>query len=443
MLIKKLTEMNGASCTCGRKHEFNSRMIIGQGAIAQLPDVVQTFQTKKVFLLADQNTYVAAGKRVCEMLSESGIPYAQFCYEQAMPEPDEKNVGSALMHMSLDCDLIIGVGSGVINDISKILAAHTKCPFIIVATAPSMDGYASMTSSVTLDGIKVSLPSRCADVIIGDTEIIKKAPKEMLLSGIGDMLAKYISICEWRIASLLVDEFYCENIADIVREAVKFTLESAESALDGDESAIMKIFNALIVGSVAMNYAGISRPASGGEHYVSHLFDTRGIEFREKTAFHGTQCAIATLSMAYQYEKLCAVIPEREKALRYVENFDIDDWNAKLKMLLGKSATPLIELEKREEKYSKCRHKARLETILSHWDEILNIIREEIPNAKKLEASMKKLGMPTTFGQIGMKEELLPLIFCASKDIRDKYVLSRLLWDLGLLDEFASKINLQ
>jgi glycerol-1-phosphate dehydrogenase [NAD(P)+] len=329
----------------------------------------------------------------------------------------------------------------VINDISKILAAHTGLPYIIVATAPSMDGYASMSSSVTLAGIKISLPSRCADVIVGDTEIIKRAPKGMILSGIGDMLAKYISICEWRIAHILVGEYYCEDIARLIREALSHTLASAEAALEGDEDAVIEIFNALIIGSVAMNYAGVSRPASGVEHYISHLYDTRGVEFGEEAAFHGIQCAIATLAAARLYEKLIRITPSRERGLQYVADFDIGSWNERLEVLLGKSAKPLIELEKKEGKYDKIKHSERLSVILDKWDEVVRTVEEEIPQAAEIEALMKKLGMPTSFGEIGMRGDLLPEIFCASKDIRDKYVLSRLLWDLGLLDEFANSLS--
>ena len=98
------------------------------------------------------------------------------------------------MHFDPNCDLIIGVGSGVINDISKILSNISGRKYIIVATAPSMDGYASATSSMSLDGLKVSINSRCPDVIIGDVNVLKWAPEHMLKAGLGDMLAKYIRL---------------------------------------------------------------------------------------------------------------------------------------------------------------------------------------------------------------------------------------------------------
>ena len=176
---------------------------------------------KKAFLIADQNTHTAAGKQVQDILSCAGISLANCIFSETALEPDEHSVGRAMMYYEADCDVIIGVGSGVINDIGKIVANISGKPYIIVATAPSMDGYASATSSMTRDGLKISLPSKCADVIIGDLDILCHAPAKMMASDLGDMLAKYVSICEWRIANLITGEYYCEDIAQLVREALK------------------------------------------------------------------------------------------------------------------------------------------------------------------------------------------------------------------------------
>ena len=84
-----------------------------------------------------------------------------------------------------------------------------------------MDGYASATSSMTRDGLKVSINTKAADVIIGDTDILKNAPLKMLRAGLGDMIAKYVSICEWRIASVITGEYYCEEVAQLIRDALR------------------------------------------------------------------------------------------------------------------------------------------------------------------------------------------------------------------------------
>ena len=195
-------------CVCGKYHTATlEELVVGSGVIGRLPEFVKKYGAKKPFLLADVNTFAAAGEQVCAALSGAGIVFGQYVFPQTHLEPDEAAVGSAFMHLDPDCDLIVGIGSGVINDIGKILSRVTGKRYIIVATAPSMDGYASATSSMSRDGLKVSLNSRCPDVIIGDLDVLKNAPEHMLRSGLGDMLAKFVSIAEWRIANIITGEY--------------------------------------------------------------------------------------------------------------------------------------------------------------------------------------------------------------------------------------------
>lgn len=425
-------------CSCGREHNIAiDDVVAGKGVLQRLPEFVAKYRAKKPFILADRNTYKAAGAAVEDILQSSGITFSTYIFQKEALEPDEGAVGSAFMHFDGSCDLIIGVGSGVINDIGKILSSVSGRAYIIVCTAPSMDGYASATSSMSRDGLKVSLNSRCADVIIGDTDIMKQAPEHMLKAGLGDMLAKYISILEWRISSLITGEYYCERVAQLIRTALKKCVDNAEGLLKREDAAVEAVFEGLVIGGVAMAYAGTSRPASGVEHYISHVLDMRGMEFGTPVELHGIQCAVGTLIAVKLYEKLKSYTPDREKALRYVSGFDVDAWHKDLREFLGKAAESMIALEAREKKYDKDLHKARLEVILANWQEILGIIDEELPSSRDLEQLMDTIGMPKSLSRIGTEESLLPTIFGATKDIRDKYVLSRLLWDLGLLEELT------
>lgn len=425
-------------CSCGREHNIAiDDVVAGKGVLQRLPEFVAKYQAQKPFILADRNTYKAAGAAVEDILQSSGITFSTYIFQKEALEPDEGAVGSAFMHFDGSCDLIIGVGSGVINDIGKLLSSVSGRAYIIVCTAPSMDGYASATSSMSRDGLKVSLNSRCADVIIGDTDIMKQAPEHMLKAGLGDMLAKYISILEWRISSLITGEYYCEQVAQLIRTALKKCVDNAEGLLKREDAAVEAVFEGLVIGGVAMAYAGSSRPASGVEHYISHVLDMRGMEFGTPVELHGIQCAVGTLIAVKLYEKLKSITPDREKAQRYVNGFDVDAWHEDLRVFLGKAAESMIALETREKKYDKDLHNARLAVILANWQEILGIIDEELPSARELEQLMDAIRMPKSLSQIGIEEFLLPTIFGATKDIRDKYVLSRLLWDLGLLEELT------
>ena len=430
-------QLSPTNCPCGKEHSFTSKVITEKGAINKLPFILFQLNLKNVFVVADKNTYSVAGKSVVDILNKSGVETHEYIFNDDILEPCESNVGLALMNFNPKCDVVIGVGSGVINDICKIVANVSNKKYIIVATAPSMDGYASATSSMTMEGLKISLSSKCADVIIGDIDILCNAPTKMMVSGLGDMLAKYVSICEWRISNLINGEYYCEEIAQLVRASLKKCTDNAEGLLKRDETAVKAVFEGLIICGAAMKFAGLSRPASGIEHYLSHIWDMRGVEFGTPVEFHGIQCAVGTLIAVKLYEKIRNITPDKEKALEYVKNFDFSVWSEELRAFLGKGAESMIALEEKEQKYCIDSHKKRLNLIVDKWEEILKIIGEELPETEILEKLFDSVGLPKTMQEIGLDDAILPLTFKSAKDIRDKYVLPRLCFDLGILDEIV------
>ena len=433
-----LNNLNTFGCACGKEHRTDVKdVIIGSGVIGKLGSIVKDLGAQKVFLLADKNTFAAAGEQVCKSLFSEGITTSRYVFSDPHLEPDERSVGAAIMHFDTNCDLIIGIGAGVINDIGKILSHTSGKRYIIVATAPSMDGYASATSSMSMDGLKVSLNSRCADIIVGDTDILKNAPERLLKSGLGDMLAKYVSIAEWRIAHIITGEYYCEAIAELIRSALRKCVDNADGLLERKEDAVEAVFEGLVIGGVAMAYAGVSRPASGVEHYFSHIWDMRGLEFGTPVDLHGIQCAVGTLLAIRLYEKLVTYTPNREIANAYVDRFSYEDWKAQLRAFLGSSAETMIEQEKRENKYDKTAHKARFAKIQENWNTILQILREELPSAEELGKILDTVGISGDVADLGVDENVAKMTLKATKDIRDKYVLSRLAWDLGVLDELC------
>ena len=206
-MLELMKKMNGTPCSCGKVHTFDADIYSGVGAIKRLAPSLTKLGTKRAFVLADENTFAVGGAAVEDILRREEIPFTKFVYPRS-PKPDEKGLGDAVIHCPPDADTVIAIGSGVINDIAKMLSAVGNKKYVIIATAPSMDGYASTSSSMCRAGLKVSLPSKSADVIIGDADILKTAPLKMMVSGLGDMLAKYVSICEWRLSNLITGEYY-------------------------------------------------------------------------------------------------------------------------------------------------------------------------------------------------------------------------------------------
>ena len=433
--------LGSAPCPCGLEHTVAvDEVVTGNGVVNQLPAFVAKYNAKKPFVFSDVNTYTAAGETVCKILSENGISYASYVFPEKELEPDEHAVGAAMMYFDPSCDLIIGVGSGVMNDICKIVSNISSRKYIIVATAPSMDGYASATSSMARSGLKTSINSRVPDVIIGDIDIMKQAPEHLLKSGLGDMLAKYVSIAEWRIGHIITGEYYCEAVAQLIRDALKKCTDNAAGLLKREDAAIQAVFEGLVIGGVSMAYAGVSRPASGVEHYMSHVIDMRGLSFGTPVDLHGTQCAIATRHVIRMYEAMKQMKPDQAKAAAFVENFDYEDWKKTLKGFLGTSADAMIALEAKEQKYAKEKHPARFAKIAEHWDEILQILEEELPSSQEIDALLETIGIEKDFAYLNVDKEATGMAFQCSKDIRNKYVLSHLAWDLGILEDLCQYV---
>ena len=135
------------------------------------------------------------------------------------------------------------------------------------------------------------------------------------------------------------------------------------------------------------------------------------------------------------------VVPSRnrEKALAFVEAFNVEDWYRELSAFMGSGGDAMIALDRKEQKYDKEKHARRLEKILENWDAVREIF-SDLPTGAQVEAILDAIDAPKTCEDIGISRQLLPMTVKAAKDIRDKYVLSRILWDLGILDELTEKL---
>lgn len=438
--ISSMLKNDGFECACGKRHFAQvSDVIIESGAVKQLPGLIKKHGGSKAFVLADENT-LKAGKAAFDKLKDAGIAHTLFTFGAEPLEPDERAVGSAVMHYDYSCDIIVGIGSGVINDIGKILAAMTGNNYIIVATAPSMDGYASATSSMARDGLKVSLASKCPDAVLADLDILCRAPMRMLQAGVGDMIAKYISICEWRIAQIIVGEYYCETVATIVRKALEKCVKSAPGLVNRDPDAVRAVMEGMVISGIAANYAGVSRPASGVEHYFSHVWDMRGLEFGTPVDLHGIQCGAAVLLSLKAYEYVRRLTPDREKALSCVRGFSFDSYCGFLRENMGAGAQAMIDGEYKEHKYDASKHRKRLDIIINSWDKICAVIDEELPPYEQVLSLLRSIGAPTSPTEFNITKEEIKNAFIITKDIRDKYVVTRLLWDLGELENAQKTI---
>ncbi len=439
--VEELIRRPAFRCGCGKEHAAHLKdAVIGAGAVNETAAMVRKHGGSRVYILADKNTFAAAGERVTENLSANGVPYSLHLYGSERAEPDERMIGSAFLHFDHGCDAVMAIGSGVLNDVAKIVSKVSGLPLVTVATAPSMDGFASSTSSVIRDGLKVSVDSSCPVAVIGDTDILCESPIHMMLSGLGDMLAKFVSICEWRIGNLVTGEYYCEQVADMVRAALKACVDNAEGLLSRDPAAVKAVMEGLVLSGIAADWAGVSRPVSGVEHYFSHIWDMRALEFGAPFDLHGIQCGVGTLYALRGYEALRQTEPIRRRAVQRFAAFDRRQWEKDLRDSLGGAAEPMIAAAKISAQYDPEAFGARLYNICDRWDGILEIMDRELPSAGWLENLLRSLGAPCSVTEFGLSEEIVKPTFRFTKDIRDKYILSSLAWDMGVLGKIADNL---
>lgn len=454
MTLTELIKPEGYACSCGKVHTCGLKYLnIGRGIIDDVPAMVRAMGKAKPFVVCDGNTWDVAGKRVDEALTKAGVEHISYVIpcvngESGLPgmsperiSPAEWEVGSVIMAFDPSCDMFLAVGSGVVNDICKVAAKATGRPSAVVGTAPSMDGYASNNAAMEKDHVKISLYTAVPQGILLDTDVLAQAPMRMLWAGLGDMVAKYIAICEWRISNLVTGEYYCEDVAGLMRAALEKIMAASDKIAKRDPDAIGSVAEGLVLAGIGMAYAEISRPASGLEHYFSHMWEMMALERNEPYDLHGIQVGIGTVLTMKIYEKLVTIKPDRAKAEAHMAAFDRGAWEAQIRRVFGKTADQIIAIEDRVHKNDPAAHAVRLNRIIENWDEILKIIREELPDIHWLCDAMAATGMPMTPKDIGVSDQDVLDAYIGSRDIRDKYLSCSVIWDLGMTDEFVDYLK--
>lgn len=426
-------------CNCNKVHRTSiEEILIGENVTLELPKLINKYGYKNILIVSDSNTYKVLGETVEKILKDSKISCTSYVFEETNQlVPDEQAVGRLLTNIDDNIDLMITVGSGTLNDLSKFVSYKIHIPYFIVATAPSMDGYASTVSPLIVNNLKTTYEVNSPKAIIADINIIKKAPMEMITAGLGDILGKYTCLCDWKISSIINDEYYCESVVDLVKESIHRCVKDIDGIKNRDTIAIKNLTEGLILSGIAMSFVGNSRPASGAEHHLSHYWEMMFLFQGKEAVLHGTKVGIATLIIAKLYEMLTNTNLDFDKALKHAEEFDYNDWVKNIKLKYKHAANDVIKLEQKTNKNSKEEHKIRIQKINQNWDEIIDTIKDIIPSTEELKAMLIKVGAPITPNQVEVDSTTVSDSIKIAKELRARYTVLQLLWDVGLLEEFS------
>lgn len=418
MDIKAMLNGN-AHCSCNRLHTCDIKFVeIGNNVLDKLTEICADFN--RIVLVADENTYPLCGERVCALLS--GKLAAKKIFGKEIVVPNEKSIAAIEAVMPADTDLVLGIGSGVINDLCKHVSFTHNIRYVIVATAPSMDGYASVGAALTLNDMKVTLNARVPFAIVAESTIVGTAPTDMIQSGYGDIVGKYSCLNDWKLAALINGEYFCQEVYDTVMEVVKQTEYTADALLARDPDAIGKLMEGLVAVGIMMSYVGNSRPASGSEHHLSHFFEITGLLDNRPYYLHGIDVLYSAAVTAALREKVLACKPPFAPF-----SLDRTAWEADIQRIYTKAADGVIALQDKIDFYGKL----STEQFADLWKKICAIL-SEAPSFEQMKKYVESIGLDMNEFYRFYGDETVNNALRYAKDLKDRYTVLWTAFALGV-----------
>lgn len=426
------------TCPCGKTHSAPLKYVsVRKDALSDLPKFVKELGFHSLYLVSDHITYGIAGQKCMDILAQAGIRAE--IIQLTHLEFDEATLGELVIHMPQDCDLVVAVGTGTINDMTRYFSFKLGRPFFTVATAAPMDGFASSIAAIHVNHLKTTFQAQTPLAVIGDTEILKNAPYPMIAAGLGDLLGKCTCLCDWRLSHIITGEHQCERIMELVENCVQDLLPVAGRAKERDPKVLGDIMEGLVLTGVAMSLYGNSRPASGCEHHMSHYWETILEQRGQRPAPHGAQVGVGTVLVLKAVELLLERKVDFDAARRAAEVYDPVKWREEIQRAYGPAAPGVIEMEEEAGKNASAGRLARIDTMERRWSEISALLRT-LPTSDYVADLLSSLGAPCRPEGIGIDRKLLKDTFLYCKEIRARYTILQMIWDLDLLDSISDQV---
>lgn len=426
------------SCDCGKIHYAPVKHVsIRENAIEDLPMYAKALGFKNLYLICDALTYKIAGENCIKILSSAGIQAKAIQLKHK--KFDEATLGELIVEKPQDCDLVVAVGAGSINDMARYFSYKVGLPFFTVATAASMDGFASSIAAINVNHMKTTFNAQAPLVIIGDTNILKNTPFHMVAAGLGDLLGKFTCICDWKLSNLITNEDYCPYIVELVENCVQRMLGNATSAKEREAQVLGDIMEGLVLSGVCASLNGNSRPTSGCEHHMSHFWEMIFEQRNSRPALHGAQVGVGTVLVLKLAEALRVTKVDFEAAREKAKVYSAEEWLKEIRQAYGLAADEIIAIEEKSQKNEPFARLKRIDSIEANWPKIVALL-EKLPPSTVIIDLLKSLQAPYLPNHIGVNAELLKQTLMYCKEVRARYTILQMLWDLGLLDSLSDKV---
>jgi glycerol-1-phosphate dehydrogenase [NAD(P)+] len=420
-------------------------LLVGTGVLNNVGDVLeQAFGRQSVIVVADDNTYAVAGKAVDERLRSAGWRVEEPVVFPDTPAlyADFENVLTLEEKLRATSAVPIVVGSGTLNDITKLAAHRAGRQYICVSTAASMDGYTAFGAAITRDGFKQTMMCPAPRAVVADLDILANAPAPMSAAGYGDLLGKVTAGADWILADALEVEPIEQNVWSLVQDALRDWTGRPQAVHAGDRQAIENLFEGLILSGVAMQMYHSSRTASGSEHQFSHLWEMQALAHDAAPVPHGFKVGVGSIAIAALYElmlardltrldsdALCRAWPSREEVERSVQQRHNDPKLAE--NAVQQSLAKYIPPEQLRQ---------RLIRIQERWPIIRERLEHQLMTAEHIRALLRDAGCPTEPTEVGISAAQLRETYTLARTIRSRYTVLDLAYEAGILDACVDEL---
>ena len=395
-------------CECGRDHELRTKLVVCEyGAIKNFDKYMADcglsgFRT----VIYDTNTY--------NLPSVTHIPADQEIVLEAQGLHSEKGMIEDMMTKFVRTpDYIVTVGGGTLMDFARYSAHKLGIPFVAVPTIVSSDGFTADICSIIIDGQKKSIPMQAADAVICDMDIVSGAPMFLTIAGVQDIMAKCVSIADWKIASLVSGEYFCPKVCGMAQEALDIMTRCANELAEGKAPDFEAMAYTQMLSGLTMQILSNSRAASGAEHLVAHLVEMKPRGFENAHGMHGECVGIGTLMCAQAYHELAKMETVEVKPYEPLN----EQW---VRDVFGALADGIFK-----ENENDVLKTFAPEAIKEHWQEIRDIIAQ-IPTYEQLLELYSKIGAKHTLSELGIDESVKDEFLDISSAIRNRLTLARM-----------------
>jgi glycerol-1-phosphate dehydrogenase [NAD(P)+] len=408
-------------------------VVIAPDAVPALIDYLRSQQIARVNLVADGNTWRVLGQRTALALAAAGVDVKPILLAGEEVTPDEQTVVELLLGAGREQRPYVAVGSGTITDVTRFASHRTGNDFISLPTAASVDAYTSTGSSLIVRGLKQTIYAHAPVAVFADLDTLRAAPKAMIAAGFGDVVAKYTSVADWKLAALLWDGPYDDAVAQRMAAARDRCMAQVDAVGAAEPEGIRSLIDALIEAGLCMLAFGGSQPAGQSEHYISHYLEMKLVREGRKPVLHGAKTGMATVIVARYYQQMRAM--SRDEAARRLAASPRPDRAAEIERIrfaYGDLTDAVIAEQAPFLDWSEVDYDRLKQRILDRWPDV-QAVAAEVPSPQALTDLLERAGGTADHRALGLGDEELALAEVYGHYVRNRFTAMKLSRVLGLL----------